>query len=98
MVTDEELRSEAVERLNARRGFFVHLGVYLIVNAILFFIWLLSTPGAYYWPVWTAFGWGIGVAFHGFAVLVGASEPSESKIEREVERLRGHTSGPAPTT
>jgi hypothetical protein len=97
MVTDEEIRQEAVERLKERRGFYMHLGVYVIVNAILFFTWLISTPGAYYWPVWTTLGWGIGISFHGFSVLVGKNEPSESRIAREVDRMRGGASGHAPS-
>ena len=53
--------------LKARRGFFIHLGIYLIVNILLFAQWAIVTPGASYWPVWTTLGWGIGVAFHGLA-------------------------------
>ena len=97
MNADEELRSEAIERLKARRGFFIHLGVYLLVNAALFAVWWMSTPGAYYWPMWTAFGWGIGVAFHGLAVVIGSTEPTESSIEHELTRMRHGGSGPAPT-
>lgn len=97
MVADEDLRHQAVERINDRNGFFIHLGAYLIVNAALFVLWWMSTPGAYYWPMWTAFGWGIGVAFHGFAVLIAQREPDEARIEREMNRMRGHTGGPAPT-
>ena len=98
MATDEELRAEAVERLQARRGFFVHLGVYIIVNAALFLQWAIVTPGAGYWPIWTLFGWGVGLAFHGLAVFAGNKEPDEARIEREMTKMRGHTGGPAPTS
>jgi len=96
MLTDEELREQAVKRIEARRGFLVHLGIYLIVNAILAVTWLMS-GGGYYWPMWTAFGWGIGVLFHGFAVFVSQREPTEARIEREVAKMGGHTPGPTPT-
>jgi len=95
MTTDEELRTEAIERLKARRGFFIHLGVYLIVNILLFAQWAIVTPGAGYWPLATTLGWGIGVAFHGLAVLVGKKEPEEYRIAREMRRIHGGTSGPA---
>jgi len=97
MATDEELRAEAVDRLQARRGFFIHLGVYIIVNAALFLQWAIVTPGAGYWPIWTLFGWGVGLAFHGLAVFAGGRQPDEARIEREMTKMRGGTSGPAPT-
>ncbi len=95
MIADDELRQEAVERLNERRGFLVHLGAYLIVNAALLVLWTLS-GGGYYWPVWTAFGWGIGVAFHAWGVLVGHTEPSETRIKREMRRMREGIGRPRP--
>jgi hypothetical protein len=96
MLSDEELREQAVKRIEDRRGFSVHLAIYLIVNAILAMVWLMS-GGGYYWPMWTAFGWGIGVLFHGFAVFVSQREPTEERIEREVTKLRGSLHGPTPT-
>ena len=85
MATDEELRAEAVDRLQARRGFFVHLGVYIIVNAALFLQWAIVTPGAGYWPIWTLFGWGVGLAFHGLAVFV-----RNKTARRGAHRARDH--------
>ncbi len=97
MDTDERIRTQAVERLEARRGFFIHLAIYVVVNSLLFIQWAVVTPGAGYWPVWTLIGWGIGLAFHGIAVFIGGREPSEERIEREMDKLRGGTSGPLPT-
>jgi hypothetical protein len=97
MVSDDELREQAIKRLKDRRGFFVHLTVYVIVNAALFALWAMS-GGGYYWPMWTAFGWGIGVAFHGLAVLFPEKEPTAAAVDREIARLRGAgMSGPSPT-
>ncbi|MBI2168367.1 MAG: 2TM domain-containing protein [Actinobacteria bacterium] len=46
-------------------GFRYHLRAYLMVNALLIAIWLLTTgPGSHPWPVWPIGGWGIGLYFH----------------------------------
>jgi len=50
----------------ARAAFFVHFGIYLTVIAFLVVIWALTGAG-YFWPVWPALGWGLGVAVHAFA-------------------------------
>ena len=41
--------------------------------ALLVTIWLLTTPGGYFWPVWPMLGWGIGLASHGLATRVGSA-------------------------
>jgi uncharacterized protein DUF1707/2TM domain-containing protein len=32
---------------------------YIVVMVGLVAIWLLSTPGGYFWPIWPALGWGL---------------------------------------
>lgn len=49
------------------KSFRAHAGSYLMVMALLVTIWLLTTPGGYFWPVWPMLGWGIGLASHGLA-------------------------------
>jgi hypothetical protein len=44
-----------------------HLLSYVLVMALLVAIWLLTSPGGYFWPAWPMLGWGIGVASHGLA-------------------------------
>ena len=50
-------------------SFRIHLTVYVLVNVLLIGIWAAS-GGGYFWPVWPALGWGIGVLSH-----VGAVSP-----------------------
>lgn len=83
-MTDEQ-RQWAIRRIRAKRGFWIHFGVYLIVNAFLVAIWAM-TSADYFWPVWVMLGWGIGVGAHALSVFVGPSEISEERIARE---LRG---------
>jgi hypothetical protein len=40
---------------------------YLMVMGLLIAIWLLTSPGHYFWPVWPMLGWGIGLASHAIA-------------------------------
>ena len=53
----------AARRQAAWAGFSEHLRVYLMVMALLVTIWALTGMG-YFWPVWPALGWGIGIVSH----------------------------------
>ncbi len=48
-------------RPDARAEFREHLRTYLSVMALLVVIWALTGMG-YFWPIWPAVGWGIGIA------------------------------------
>jgi hypothetical protein len=64
-------RSERQERIFADpsvRGFFIHLFVYLAVNALLIVVNLLYTP-EHYWFLYPLLGWGLALAFHALAVF-----------------------------
>ena len=84
----EDQRQWAIKRVRAKRAFWVHLSVYMLVNAFLVFVWAV-TSGAYFWPMWPMFGWGIGVAAHAVSVFLAPMEVSEERIDRELERQRG---------
>ena len=86
MTTDDEY-IKAKRRVEAKLGFYIHLGVYVVVNVLLVLI-NLSTSSQYLWFPWPLFGWGIGVTFHGLGVFV-LSEGSNVKqrlIERELHK------------
>jgi uncharacterized protein DUF1707/2TM domain-containing protein len=53
--------------LRGDRSFKAHATSYVLVMALLVTIWLLTTPGGYFWPIWPALGWGLGLASHGLA-------------------------------
>jgi hypothetical protein len=55
-------RSER-SRERARRAFAEHLRTYVMVMVLLVAIWALTGMG-YFWPVWPALGWGIGILCH----------------------------------
>ena len=64
-------------------GFFFHFSAYVLVNAILIAVNLLTTPDRlwFYWPL---LGWGIGILAHGLAVNFS----TEEKVRRR-SRTRG---------
>jgi len=86
---DERKAAErrARERVGEIRGFYHHLTIYLVVNAVLFLIDIFSGGGTwFYWPL---LGWGIAVLIHGlntFQVLPWTSKEWE---ERKVRELMG---------
>jgi hypothetical protein len=55
-----------------RREFQQGLVSYVLVNTFLVGIWLVTSIGAgellYFWPAFPMLGWGLGVAFHAWAV------------------------------
>ncbi len=77
----------AKKRVEAKFGFYIHLAVYLAVNALLVTI-NLSTSTEYLWFKWSLMGWGIGVLFHALAVFVfsGGSGIKAQMIEKEMKK------------
>ena len=60
---------KAKERVEAIKGFYIHLTVYVVVNLILFSINMITSPDSL-WFFWPLMGWGIGFAFHALSVFV----------------------------
>ena len=86
METEQE--TAARKRVQARIGFVIHAAMYVVMNAGLFTIWLLTGHG-YPWFMWPALGWGIGVLGHAIALAIGPGSNLERRaIERELQRLR----------
>ncbi|HTL08005.1 MAG TPA: 2TM domain-containing protein [Chitinophagaceae bacterium] len=77
---DEELWQEA----KARADFKTHLAAYLIINGLLWLIWLFtSRDNAYPWPIWPTCGWGVGLIFNYLAVY-----KFKNTVEKEYDKLR----------
>ena len=47
--------------------FRAHALSYGLVMALLVAIWLITSPGGYFWPIWPMLGWGFGLAAHGLS-------------------------------
>lgn len=78
--------AQATRTVNARIGFGIHLTAYVLVNALLIAINLMTTPDRL-WFQWPLAGWGIGLAFHGLAVL-GMTQGRAMKAELIKKELR----------
>jgi hypothetical protein len=87
----EVLREQALRRLKKRRDFKAHAFAYLLINLVVWAIWLvigLTSHSWWPWPVFMTLGWGIGVAFNAWDVYV-RRPITEDELQREMERLGG---------
>jgi hypothetical protein len=83
---ESELYERAKKRVEEIKGFYIHLGVYMVVNLGLFAINMLASPDTlwFYWPL---LGWGVGVAIHAFTMLAEGRLLGREWEERKVEEL-----------
>ena len=95
-IPDERVVRKAQKRIKAKKGFFAHLVSYVSVIGFLFMINMLTSPG-YWWWLFPAGGWGIGLASHYFTVFgmfgIGSSEWEERELAREIDRLEYEEEG-----
>jgi hypothetical protein len=89
-LSDEEIYAQALKRVEEKKGFFVHLTVYVLINTMMILIWAFIARSSHPWFVWTLGGWGIGLVIHFLSVFVfsrrGGWEHRE--VAREVERIK----------
>jgi cytochrome b561 len=81
----EDRRQQAVERLEKRAAFWPHLFAYVLVNAVLVVIWLMTSDGGLFWPAFPMLGWGIGLFFHAWDAF--RRPMTEDRIRAEMRRL-----------
>ena len=87
---DEQTRyQEAKKRVEEIRSFYLHFVIYLLVNAGLVVLNLLTSP-EYFWFIWPILGWGIGLLIHGVTVFGGlwGKEWEERKIREIMDKDR----------
>jgi hypothetical protein len=77
-------KSEAARR----GGLLAHLLSYVLANLAQVVLWWLLTPDTFFWPLYSLVAWGIGLAFHVWAVA------SPSKVERRSHAVRSRRSLP----
>jgi uncharacterized RDD family membrane protein YckC len=88
-VKNDEAYKRAKKRVEEIKGFYAHLIVFIIVNAVLIAINLLVTPG-FLWFLIPLCGWGIGLFFHavfGFGLFgIFTREWEQKKIRQYMEK------------
>jgi hypothetical protein len=81
----------AQKRVKAIKGFYVHLAVYLAVNAFLILARIISGEGVDVLLDWSSYGtlffWGIGIAFHAFGVFGMDFILGKSWEDRKIKEL-----------
>ncbi len=89
-MSEEEIYQVARKRVEEKKGFFVHLAVYIVVNIIIILTWAFAAGGGFAWFLFPLCGWGIGLIFHGLGVFVfnRQTDWEQREIEKEAERLR----------
>ena len=85
-MSDDERRESAIKRLKAKREFWQHVVMYVLVNSLLVVIWAVTNEGTYFWPMWPLLGWGIGLAMHAWDTF--RRPISEEAIRKEMDK--GH--------
>ncbi|WHI49735.1 2TM domain-containing protein [Microbulbifer sp. MLAF003] len=65
-ISDREKR--VIEHVRDIKAFYSHVITYVLVIIGLFILNLITSPG-YFWVLWAALGWGIGLISHGMSVF-----------------------------
>lgn len=82
---DEQAKyQDAKKRVEEIKEFYIHLITYIVVNAVLVVINLVTSPG-YLWFAWALLGWGIGLVIHAFSVF--SSFWGKSWEERKIKEI-----------
>jgi hypothetical protein len=88
MESEQELRIKARKRAEDKVGFYVHFGIYILVNTALWLLWWITTPEVFPWPIFITLFWGIGVGSHAVGTFAGHSF-TEDLAEKEYQKLKG---------
>lgn len=64
----EEKYEQAKKRVKQLKAFYNHLLIYVIINALLFVINFVVSPGSW-WFYWVTIFWGIAVLWQGIGIL-----------------------------
>ena len=76
----------AQARVEELRGFYIHGFMYVLVNAALLGINLVTSSG-YLWFLWVTIGWGVGLASHAFVVFGVAGLLGKQWEDRKIREI-----------
>lgn len=86
-MTIENQKALARSRAEAKYLFYKHLGVFVVINLMLFVINITTSPN-YIWAVWPLFGWGVAIALHALQVFAfgGRNAVLDRMTEMEMQK------------
>lgn len=89
-MSEKEIYEAARKRVEEKKGFFIHLSAYIIINLMLILLWAFAAGGGYPWFIWPLGGWAIGLVFHFLGVFVFSKQTGWERraIEKEMEKIR----------
>ncbi|QQO07683.1 2TM domain-containing protein [Breznakiella homolactica] len=87
-MTEQELMKLARKRVEARSGFTVHLIAGIGASILSVIIYLLTSLGGYFWPMWVMIALGLSLVAHGAAVFPSSRFNRKDKVKAEYDRLR----------
>jgi len=82
-MSEEQIYKLAEKRVEAKRGFFIHFAIYIVVNIMLVLIWAFAAGGGFPWFIFPLGGWGIAVLIHFLIVFVFEGKPDRRAIEKD---------------
>jgi len=90
--SEEKIYKKAKKKVKAKKGFYMHLGIYLVMGAFFFTMNMVEWDGEY-WFFMPMLPWGISIAIHYLSVfgLPGgklSAEWEEEELEKELNRQR----------
>ena len=86
-MNEEEIKYQrARKKVEALKGFYVHLGVYVTINLLLFLINMILSPDRL-WFFWPLMGWGIAIALHAFRVFGSGGIFGTDWEERKIREI-----------
>ena len=90
-MTEDERYQRALHRVRELRGFYVHLITYILTNAGLLLIDVLTDDE--WWFYWPLLGWGIAVVAHGIRAFglvdLFGKDWEERKVRELMEKDKG---------
>lgn len=94
VIEEKRIREKIEKKYKERAGLIAHATPFLIVNSMLWMIWLFTSgpnSGGMPWPMWITFFWGIGMFSHFISYYNkygGGAMKREEAIQREIEQER----------
>ncbi|HNG57732.1 MAG TPA: 2TM domain-containing protein, partial [Solirubrobacterales bacterium] len=85
---EQDLRDQAVQSLNDKHDFMIHLATFIGVSILLILIWAFTGADGFFWPIFPIAGWGVfGVIPHYWSVY-RSKGITEDKIQAEMEKIK----------